>query len=602
MIWATQELIPHLESAFKISYTFAPRHEGGSFEFLKRLHVIAPNYESVVIHPEAKHINTMVERFAVANGKPAKLSKTPCLQNPTHFAANSPALSDWMSSKYRSLVGMSMYMAQERYDIQYATKTLACNLKAPTQASWTALGRLVGYLRYSKDFAFHMCKTQKGQVFMETLNGVESERTENVVEVYSDSDWNGGTGFKSTSSAMHVLNGLIVHSTSRSQKAISLSSTEAEWYAGSAATCDSLFLRNILQFLTGDVQCVVLHVDNSAVRNVAAKLGVGRLRHISGRMMWMQQLLRAKEIEIRQVSATYNITDLNTKGLTRERFFALLWMIGHVDADGRVGENEYARMQTKSVMKSQISVVNRAINSELGTDGTKVPHLSSISKQVLRVLATYSLLPMAEAAQGTEALSLWLNLRMGFAFLILVAMGFWFSSVCIMMPGSNNEPEGEPDAFSLEQSLQEHGTYNEALVYGFISACVGRIETLRSTTGPEMELQLAELEQQLLGCFKTFEDNGLNSTSVDRLLEVTQQFADVDENFRVQDCAHQEFLLTGDEPEVEACIPDDMPEEYSAMEIAPPFEQNSPEHMAQWMIERLTKRLAEYVEAGIPRR
>ena len=167
-----------------------------------------------------------------------------------------------------------------------------------------------------------------------------------------------------------------------------------------------------------------------------------------------------------------------------------------------------------------------------------------------------------------------------------------------MMPGSNNEPEGEPDAFSLEQSLQEHGTYNEALVYSFISACVGRIETLRSTTGPEMELQLAELEQQLLGCFKTFEDNGLNSTSVDRLLEVTQQFADVDENFRVQDCAHQEFLLTGDEPEVEACIPDDMPEEYNAMEIAPPFEQNSPEHMAQWMIGRLTKRLAEYVEAG----
>ena len=360
----------------------------------------------------------------------------------------------------------------------------------------------------------------------------------------------------------------------------------------------SLFLRNILQFLTGDVQCVVLHVDNSAVRNVAAKLGVGRLRHISGRMMWMQQLLRAKEIEIRQVSTTYNIADLNTKGLTRERFFALLWMIGYVDADGRVGENEYARMQTKSVMKSPISVVNRVINSELGRDGTKLPHLSSISKQVLRVLATYSLLSMAEAAQGTEALSLWLNLRMGFAFLILVTMVFWFSSVCFMMPGSNNEPEGEPDAFSLEQSLQEHGTYNEALVYGFISACVGRIETLRSTTGPEMELQLAELEQQLLGCFKTFEDNGLNFTSVDRLLEVTQQFAGVDENFRVQDCAHQEFLLTGDEPEVEACIPDDMPEEYNAMEIAPPFEQNSPEHMAQWMIGRLTKRLAEYVEAG----
>ena len=62
-----------------------------------------------------------------------------------------------------------------------------------------------------------MMQTQKGQMFMETVNGVSHERTSNVVEVYSDSDWDGGTGFKSTSSAMHVVNGLIVHSTSRSQ-------------------------------------------------------------------------------------------------------------------------------------------------------------------------------------------------------------------------------------------------------------------------------------------------------------------------------------------------------------------------------------------------
>ena len=45
-----------------------------------------------------------------------------------------------------------------------------------------------------------------------------------------------------------------------------------------------------------------------------------------------------------------------------------------------------------------------------------------------------SLSAMTEAAQGTEALSLWLNFRIGFAFLILVAMVFcfglqWFSGL-----------------------------------------------------------------------------------------------------------------------------------------------------------------------------
>ena len=488
--WVTNELIPHLESTFKISYTFATRQDGGSFEFLKRLHVIAPNYESIVIHPEAKHVTTMVERFSKANGKPAKLAKTPCLNNPAQFAVNSAMLSDWMSSEYRSLVGIAMYMAQERYDIQFATKTLACDLKAPTKASWIALERLVGYLRYSSDFALQLVKTQKGQMFMATLNGIPNERSSNVVEVYSDSDWNGGTGAKSTSSAMHVVNGLIVHSTSRSQKAISLSSTEAEWYAGSAATCDSLFLRNILHFLTGDVQCVVLHVDNSAVRNVAAKLGVGRLRHISGRMMWMQQLLRSKDIDIRQVSTIYNIADLNTKGLARERFFALLWMIGYVNGNGKVGETEYGRMQAKAMMKSQINVVNRVLSSELGGESALLPNLSSVSKQVLRVLATYSLLTMAECtdfdavqktltevSQGAEALSHWLNTMVGF--LCIFGCILWFCIFCSMVPADTSEPEVEPDAVLLEQRFQEHGVYNEALVYGFISACIARVDMIR---------------------------------------------------------------------------------------------------------------------------
>lgn len=99
-----------------------------------------------------------------------------------------------------------------------------------------------------------------------------------------------------------------------------------------------------------------------------------------------------------------------------------------------------------------------------------------------------------------------------------------------------------------------------------------------------MEPQLAELELQRMGCFKAFEDNGLNSTNVGRLWEVAQRFSEVDESFNFQECAHQECMLTGDEPEVEACIPEDMPEEHNTMQVAPPFEQHSPEHMAQWMI------------------
>ena len=37
----------------------------------------------------------------------------------------STLLSAELAAEYRSMVGIAMYMAQERYDLQFATKTLA---------------------------------------------------------------------------------------------------------------------------------------------------------------------------------------------------------------------------------------------------------------------------------------------------------------------------------------------------------------------------------------------------------------------------------------------------------------------------------------------
>ena len=56
---------------------------GGSFEFIKRLHVVEPNYEKLTVFSESKHVHTMWERFEKTNGKAAKMSKTPCSVTPS---------------------------------------------------------------------------------------------------------------------------------------------------------------------------------------------------------------------------------------------------------------------------------------------------------------------------------------------------------------------------------------------------------------------------------------------------------------------------------------------------------------------------------------
>ena len=57
----------------------------------------------------------------------------------------------------------------------------------------------------------------------------------------------------------------------------------------------------------------MLHTDNSALKMLSNKLGAGRLRHIKGRLLWLQAKVLSGDLYIRQVKTLHNIADLNTK-------------------------------------------------------------------------------------------------------------------------------------------------------------------------------------------------------------------------------------------------------------------------------------------------
>lgn len=148
------------------------------------------------------------------------------------------------------MVGIAMYVSQERFDLQFATKSLASFLKNPKKQAWVDFGRLVGHMRFSKSFVLRMGKASKGSSFQGTMCGSETEtQTISLKRFQSETGQN-----RSRSAAVHVLHGIVIWSTSGAQNCISLSlsSTEAEWYAATSAVCDSFFLHHILSFLTDD--------------------------------------------------------------------------------------------------------------------------------------------------------------------------------------------------------------------------------------------------------------------------------------------------------------------------------------------------------------
>ena len=267
----------------------------------------------------------------------------------------------------------------------YSVKTLASSLKSPTTAAWNELGRLIGYMKQTECFSLEMQKTVKGCSFLETLHGVCSGMDvdrPSCLETFSDADWSGSGNQRSTSSAVHVLNGVVIHSSSRTQKCISVSSTESEWYAASAGTCDGLYLHHISGLCDDDVSCLVLHTDNSAVKMLSVKLGAGRLRHIKGRLLWLQDKVEAGDLQIKQVRASQNIADLSTKALSRDRFYCLLYMFGFTVNGEKVGEAECRRMQTRDLLKQQVRIVSEVVSEAKPTVPTS--KLNKFAKQTRR--------------------------------------------------------------------------------------------------------------------------------------------------------------------------------------------------------------------------
>ena len=71
--------------------------------------------------------------------------------------------------------------------------------------------------------------------------------------------------------------------------------------------------------------------DSSACMQMTARRGLGRMRHIALKLLWVQDQVRKEQLIVQYISSTGNPTDLMTKGFQRCRFVELCDMMGMVD-------------------------------------------------------------------------------------------------------------------------------------------------------------------------------------------------------------------------------------------------------------------------------
>jgi len=145
-----------------------------------------------------------------------------------------------------------------------------------------------------------------------------------TLEVYSDSDWAGDLNDrKSVGCYIIFLNGVPIAWRLRSQKVVSLSSSEAEFYACAEAVREVPFVAQILLFLGIPVKTPVnVWIDNvGAIFMTENRTSSSRTRHMDTRWWHVTQLQEEdKLIKVQFVRTKENISDLGTKNVNAETY------------------------------------------------------------------------------------------------------------------------------------------------------------------------------------------------------------------------------------------------------------------------------------------
>ena len=134
-----------------------------------------------------------------------------------------------------------------------------------------------------------------------------------------DSDWGGNVkDRKSTSGGVWMLGSHCIKTWCASQGAFALSSAEAEFYAMvEAVTRAKGFLMLAKEVGCEELSLIVnLGTDSNAAKSFVNRRGLGKMRHIEIRDLWLQKEIREGRVVVHKVLGTENPADLMTKILT----------------------------------------------------------------------------------------------------------------------------------------------------------------------------------------------------------------------------------------------------------------------------------------------
>eukprot|EP00913_Durusdinium_trenchii_P032259 g30204.t1 len=133
----------------------------------------------------------------------------------------------------------------------------------------------------------------------------------------------------------------------------------------------------------------------------------GKLRHIAGKLLWIQDLVAQEELRVKAVGTLHNVADLGTKPLSRNRIMLILYWCNTRSGDGeKLGEEEYAKMEESRVNRVKIQKLAKLLNRILLVGGLEQATASRAEGLEEKVERNNGLMMMVVVAMALMILAL----------------------------------------------------------------------------------------------------------------------------------------------------------------------------------------------------
>ncbi|XP_020672371.1 uncharacterized protein LOC110092247 [Dendrobium catenatum] len=229
--------------------------------------------------------------------KDCKPSQTPIALKPS---SNNNNFLNSDSKLYGQIAGSLQYLTITRPDIAYATNMICQHMHNPTEQDFTALKRLLRYIRGTYQF------------------GLPITRGNLQLTSFSDSDWaSDSNDRKSISGFCTYMGDTLVSWCVKKQATVAKSSTEAEYRALASTTSDVIWLRRLLtDFEAASSTPTTLLCDNTSALTLANNpVFHARMKHIETDYHFIRERILSKEITVHHINSVDQPADILTKPL-----------------------------------------------------------------------------------------------------------------------------------------------------------------------------------------------------------------------------------------------------------------------------------------------